>query len=956
MARYDTDGSSALAPNDPYNNMEGADIRPSFQVYNGGNTSAPSKGNRDNFKVLDGGKSNNARDVLRNSENSALAKNEATPWKNNVSGSRNRNNDKNSKGKGKLSGKKKGIAASGIIVGIITAIIAFIGGSHSLLLPAMGVLSDLSTNTQNTAIMKRLPKAVNAALSKVNRKGWPSTTESTLSKRLNGNTNINIDEFDTNATVRSAITDTIDGRAGGYYSNTADASFNYHGNSRNVFNDYEQSGDADTDMRNFRGTVNDQLSGRTSAQLTTTREEEVEDLDEDGKGTGSYSAEEQLNEITQEETKNTYATEAEASEAVKTQLGKLASRVSKAVTWGCTALQIGILAATTYQVTARTLQETGALNFLESPSKTMAGYGTQAAANAFLNAITQATPTSVSDLRAATITGDSSEAMNADDSVMPQNIISIDTGGATEEHNLSAVEADGLRAILTQSAPDVSKAYNYSSASAGDIITRGLKALGISMLACAGIQGGIAAFSLAVKIIPGVGQVTALGSSTWHAAKSLATQILKALGKGVILNVAVSSIVLFLIPLFTKMYLSDAVNNFTGYAGGQNLASGISSASATLARNASGLPIASRETALVYNRLTQEVIAQEAEVDRMYRSPFDITSNNTFLGSILYGLLPATLSSAPNQGITSASSLIATTSKSIAQLTGQVSAAGEGTSFNTAFGSCDSLEDIGGACNAFGIEITATDPSILDIDVNDPQYISTIDASLDCNGNDCEVKENSGLAKYIRYYAMRASPFGVYDMNIYNELQNNNVVLSLIPYVGDGLDILNAGKVIANEDIITGAAYVASNDNPAWEENKYYSLYLIDNHILDQWGVYDDITNPVLAYMDKVNAEREAEDNSYIAKLARSIGATKEDTEMMLDVIAYYQFLETYDADMRIALNESTSTIPTSEQIIATTKTNQLIDYTNNNLPTTIFIAHIDQIIYADTRNRNYTV
>lgn len=108
MARYDTDGSSALAPNDPYNNMEGADIRPSFQVYNGGNTSAPSKGNRDNFKVLDGGKSNNARDVLRNSENSALAKNEVTPWKNNVSGNRKNNNPKNQKRERWIPKTKKG--------------------------------------------------------------------------------------------------------------------------------------------------------------------------------------------------------------------------------------------------------------------------------------------------------------------------------------------------------------------------------------------------------------------------------------------------------------------------------------------------------------------------------------------------------------------------------------------------------------------------------------------------------------------------------------------------------------------------------------------------------------------------------------------------------------------------------------------------------------------------------
>lgn len=73
MARYDTNGSSALAPNDPYNDMEGAEIRPDFGVINGGKTSkSQNTSNRSNFKVLDGGKSNASKELLRNSENSAL--------------------------------------------------------------------------------------------------------------------------------------------------------------------------------------------------------------------------------------------------------------------------------------------------------------------------------------------------------------------------------------------------------------------------------------------------------------------------------------------------------------------------------------------------------------------------------------------------------------------------------------------------------------------------------------------------------------------------------------------------------------------------------------------------------------------------------------------------------------------------------------------------------------------
>ena len=858
----------------------------------------------------------------------------------------------NPKGRTRLSGnRKKGIGAMVIIIGLLMGGGAFLGSSHSLLLPAVEVLSDLNTNTQNTAIMRRLPKVAKAVLSGTNQSGYPSTAQSALTNKLGGNTNINISDFDSNASVRATLTDTINGRAGGYYSDMADNSFYYHGNSRNVFKDYQQTGDSDADVKKFRGTVNQQIAGKTSAQLATTYEEGVEDVDEDGKGTGSYSAEQRRNDVTSGESKNNHDTDAAAYAAAESQITKLSGKVSKAVTWGCTALQIGLLISSTYQIYARKTQMTGALNFLESPSKTMSGQGSQSAANSFLNTITQATPTSVTDMTSASYSvADASAVMDESEDVMPQNIVTINTSG-TEDHNVSAVESDGMNAILTQRAPDVKKSYNYSISNASDTITKSLKGLGVTFGVCLGLQAGVAAVSLAVSLIPGLGQISAVGSSTWHAAKNIATSILKNLGIGVVINIAVSSVVAFVIPLLGKFMRSDAFLNFVGYAGGQNLASGIGLISSTLARNATGQSLASKEVALAYNHTTQKVIAQEAEVDRLRRSPFDITSNNTFLGSIVYSLLPSTLSSSPSTGITSVSNLLSTTSTSLAKITGQVSAEGEGTSYNTAFGECENLEDIGATCNAYGGEITVTDPEAIEqIEVGDPTYSAKIADSMDANG---EIKDNSGLAKYIKYCAMRSSPFGIYDMNIADDIQNNNVLLNALPYVGDALDILNAGKQLANIGYVDGSACVASSQNPDWEENKYYSLYLADNHILSQWGAYKDAPNPVLAYMQKVQKEQEAEDNSYVARLSRLIGARKEDTELMLDVIAYYQFLDNYDASTRLAMTEENTTTVSSEQIIAEANQNSKPTF-EDKARLDILPPKTEHIIYADIRNRSF--
>lgn len=110
MARYDTDGSSALAPNDPYNNME----RPNFKVINGG------KPDRSNFKVIDGGKSNQSKDqansqisrnnssndsqnLLKNSEAAALSPAEPSFYRG--TGNKDNQNSKYSKSSAKSGGR-----------------------------------------------------------------------------------------------------------------------------------------------------------------------------------------------------------------------------------------------------------------------------------------------------------------------------------------------------------------------------------------------------------------------------------------------------------------------------------------------------------------------------------------------------------------------------------------------------------------------------------------------------------------------------------------------------------------------------------------------------------------------------------------------------------------------------------------------------------------------------------
>ena len=99
-------------------------------------------------------------------------------------------------------------------------------------------------------------------------------------------------------------------------------------------------------------------------------------------------------------------------------------------------------------------------------------------------------------------------------------------------------------------------------------------------------------------------------------------------------------------------------DNTVGHLAGDAITSGAGTMMGTTAALGGNAPL-TKEEAQAYQKLSNEVIAQYNEEDRLSRSPFDITSNNTFLGNIISKILPTTskLSSMSNV-ITSVASLL----------------------------------------------------------------------------------------------------------------------------------------------------------------------------------------------------------------------------------------------------------------------------------------------------------
>ena len=864
-------------------------------------------------------------------------------------------------GKVSLTGKRKRGGFAALIVTLLIGIGggAFLSSSNSLLAPAMEALFTEKTDTQYTSSTLRTRKIIQYMLKgnyPVNH-SWLGANKynhfsSSFKKRLSNNgievvgsgsnktlrytnptTNqtidVTADQFDTvfrdNLDFRDAYTTSTRGRVANFFDSAANRIYQKLGISRNLFDDYRQTGDADADMDNYRDTMSEKFEGDTT-ELGGRGKQEVTETDPE---TGETTSTEQNldSDVGQSSVDADTNATANARNFID-RIGNLASGAN----FACLALTAGNMI--TMAVAANEIYQS--INYfmgiMENVSKMKAGEGDESAINSVLNFMSTTATTQVDDYANPGYSG-SGEGVQT-------------TISKTGDIIGSPLEAKGVQLVLADAPANSASTANYSLERTYKVLGGALTTAGASMAACAGIQAASAIASIAVTIGSG-GILKIVGGFFVDFIVDLAV------------GAAISAFLAFLIPAIAQTLFTNVFENATGIPAGELFTRGASAANTRVGRSGSGQSPSSEAAAVAYNQATSVVLAQDAELDRYNHSPFDTSNQNTFFGSITYSLLPATTSSQA----TSLANLLRTTSSSISSLVGGVSATGEGTTYMTTFGDCPSLESVGAAGDIYCNPITTTDMSTINIEPNDPTYTDWIEKNVDCDDEDnCTVKDNSNLGKYISYCAERDSPFGIADANILNELNTSSAlgdegsaVLGAIPIVGDILDLLDAGSNAANLDWATGAKCINnSQTNPDWDsEMKYYQRYVEDQRILTQLGAYDGETDPVTAYVEKREAELPyLTDNTPAGYLARISGITKDDAETVLALAEYYTFIAEYDAGDRLAMTGDTTTLESGATVAAQISTEHY-HYTDNapvHSPETPIIS--THILYADLRGR----
>lgn len=971
MGRYDTDGSSALAPNDPYNDMDRADYRPNLRVINGGksnNSASTSSASSSQLSTNTQNPSASAQSTLRDSEDSALS-GERTFF----TGQGRASQASTNKNRFSLKGKKKHFAIISIIVGILTGGAAFLGTTNSLLAPALENLMTEATDTQYASYTKRTAKIINYMLGKNN------PTETTLSGKLKygkmskkfqkrlesqgityeGKGKTAVLKFDgqeitasdfakrfkDDVEFRDAFLKAKHGRVANFFDNMATKIFDHFGITRNLWRNYESDSDSQKSKSQFDDTMKEKFDG-DETDTNVKQKTEVEETDKDG----NVITDEKGNPVTKIEDETlgdanakTNNTTADARTKAESFLNGTASKVADAGNIACTFLKLGSMISVA--VAANEIYQS--INYfmalMENPSKMMAGDGDNSAINETLNMLT--TPVS------GTFT-DSSKLEITLDSVAKKLISS---GEAKEETITGApIEANGLQMMLAGAPALAQTNSRYSLESTISSIAKAMNMTNKQVIGCTITQTTGAIVSIAANVLT-LGVAT-IAEMAWGLVKSAAISI----GAELVLS--------FLIPKIAQVLFSNVFESVTGIPAGEMLARGGSATNTRLGRSGSAQSLSSESAALAYADVNQEVIAMEAEADRLNRSPFDISSKNTFLGSIAYKFLPLSLSvSNTTSTISSVSNLTHITSDSIASLTSSASAkTKKDSTYMTTFGDCPQLEGIGAVGDIYCNPVTTTDTELIDIEPDDDDYLNAIKDDLDCEDKDtCEIKENSELSKYIVYCANRDSPFGVIDANILGSLnigENNEIastaktVAGWVPILGDVVDIVDAATESTNVEWANGKKCVNSEENGDWETFKYYQRFYEDQRILEQIGQYDDDggKSPVTAFLEKYEDEHPV-DNSAAGTLARIAGITKDDAEFVIALADYSQFLENYDPSTRLAMDGSASDYKTGDQVIAEIKDEHIYFESDDIVePEPEAIIAQRYLIYPDVRNRSY--
>lgn len=445
--------------------------------------------------------------------------------------------------------------------------------------------------------------------------------------------------------------------------------------------------------------------------------------------------------------------------------------------------------------------------FMENISKMMAGEGSESKIN---------------------------EAMNYLYQEKTSRYINVDTG-EEEIAKGAMIEAPSLYAVLSDSKVDIEKAKNYSS---DRILATVNNKNGGGAVTTDTVKGTVASTDSGVR--GSIGRyITGNEVASDQGLDSITTTVQDSL-------------------------IDNSFETIGGIAAGEMLVDGAMNIGRALAK-ASGATPGDEESVKEYARLTASVLAMEAKVDRMNRSPFDISSKNTFLGSIMWNMA---ISFRGNSILKQLGSILRTTGTAIGKISLSTYADDSANMyFAVAGANCYTANSIGAMGWANGLPAVTFDTSTNNAFSNSGfESFVNENTTINASGNR-EIIDGSLLSEFIRNNVDKRTIDGVTDAGILESKDSNSLK---IPFISDILGMIKSFVGASEEDKrkASGEAYLNSSSNSDWNTYKYAQRYVSLARAQDALRQYDgDVAafsnlkffegteNPVIAYLESLDSK-----------------------------------------------------------------------------------------------------
>ncbi len=667
---------------------------------------------------------------------------------------------------------------------------------------------------------------------------------------------------------------------------------------------------------------------------------------------------------------------------VSAKLNDISGKVQKGANIACTI--VNVIGAISLLVTASEALQIINLTtaYFEAIDKVKAGNGDDSPIHDLTNALTENKTTTNKVLVSTGTWNESDEGSNFVDNGEGgmKTLAVVDA----EPSQKSAMEASGVASLYSATAVDASdpsvQSFNFTKS-----IKRIMGGFGVSMAAFT----GCATMKLASNAVSAVTTIAEVAACVAGAAAAIATAgvsttacgpLLAHLGTkiafSVAIGVAVAGIIAVITPLVSNMLTRDLVSNLGGEDLGNALTSG---ANMYLGSNhrANGGSLSSLEKYKEFAVAQQQVIADNAEYERLTKSPFDVTSKYTFMGTLLTKMMSFLSVNSLMSAVSSTNSVLSSSVIAMSPTASAYEIAETIPDMDEYAETCPYLASIGAIGDAYCNPYAITDISTIGETPQD--VIDTLDAAGNFSGENEEgnviIDGSSDLAEYILYCDNRTSAFGIADQNIVNEVskflqvdvqaggdENNpndvvrsatatfntaaNSAIGAIPVIGDAIDTVTNAKALASIGYISGESCVAGNDvqaaaSPDWETAKTYQRFIEDQSLSESMGLIN--KSAVTAFLEDYY-EKNPLDNSYEGILARYSGMDKDTVVALLDIIDYGNYIADYHPEERYVFGAP---------VVETE--NELRFDNENELATTYFVL-LNQISFADVRNRSFAV